>query len=618
MRRARRLAGALMCAVSLAAAPAAGVPWEAVETTIDLNYTYEQGRLGDDVIAKTGFQQKYQVKLETSLSSSLDFLGAITVDMDDKWSSDSATTSRLSPSLELGVRGPQSAAKFTYSGVVSETEEYNETTGSTLYSNNGDLQLELTPTYFPEVKFQLLEKRDYQEQRADSTTRSAELKLRDEYFDALLMEFTLKLGTTIGTLPDRTLSDGIDWSWKATYKESFFGGVDFEAAYEIKESYAEETERDVFASLQEDYKQSFKSRIKKTLELSPRMTAAALWEYQFEQDLLELEYDYRVSNKYGLEVRWDPLAGLKVGGEIKRETETEAAEVGVDDVGKVTDTLKAAFDYEPVRWLRLGGKAERKYEEEIEEGTGGSVDRTEDRQYELTMKHRIGDYWDLTASTSANDSHADGMIDDRESKFKLDLRLRLLKFTWAEMLISPTYQTSHREDWDGPGDRTKESYTTDATFKFLLRSFAFDLVRLTFAHEYGQKVTEELDETLSYTRELEFDETTRLNAAIDSLWDDFRIEGEIERRAADTEDDPEPQIVEVTYALKLDWEYEEFSLSSAFKYLDKSVDDEYEFAAKLEWEGERLDISGDYQYKRIENEVLDEDRKLNLKLSYKF
>ena len=31
------------------------------------------------------------------------------------------------------------------------------------------------------------------------------------------------------------------------------------------------------------------------------------WEYQFEQDLLQLEYDYRVENKYDLDVRWDAL-----------------------------------------------------------------------------------------------------------------------------------------------------------------------------------------------------------------------------------------------------------------------------------------------------------------------
>lgn len=109
MRRAWRLAGAVLVAVSLGAARPAGAELQAVETTIDLNYTYEQEHLGTDVTAATGFQQKYQVKLETSLSSSLDFLGAITVDMDDKWDTDAASTSRLSPSLELasGARSPR-------------------------------------------------------------------------------------------------------------------------------------------------------------------------------------------------------------------------------------------------------------------------------------------------------------------------------------------------------------------------------------------------------------------------------------------------------------------------------------------------------------------------------
>lgn len=618
MRSARCLAGALTFAVSLAAVPAAGVQWEAVQTTIDLNYTYEQEHRGADVNAGTQFQQKYQLKLETLLTSSLDFLGAISVDLDDQWETDAAGTSRVSPSLELGVKGPQSAAKFTYSGVVSETDQYRETSGSTQYSNSADLELDLTPTYWPELKFKLQEKRDYEEQRTDTSVRTIELQLRDEFYEVLLMEFTLKLGTTVDTLPESALSDAVDWSWKATYKESYFGDVDFEAAYEVKESNVEDSVRGVFTGVQEDYTQSLKTRLKKSLLLSPRLSGAVTWEYQFEQDLLQLEYDYRVENKYDLDIRWDALPTLKVTGEAKRETELEAAVPGADDLDKVTDSLKAAFDYEPARSLRFGGKAERKIKQEVDDGTGGSVDRTEDEQYELTMKHRIGDYWDLTASSSTAETRIDGLMDDRETKLKAGLKLRFLKLTWVEMLVVPTYETSRKDEWDGPGDKTLQSYTTDGSFKFELRSLLLDYVKFLLTHEYGQKITEELDETLSFTRKLEFDETTRLNATIDDLWDDFRLEGEIERKATDTEDDPDPQIVEVTYALKLDWRYEALNISSAFKYTDKEEDDEVEFAAKVAWEGEQIDLSGDYQFRKVYTDEIEEDRRLNLKLSYKF
>ena len=286
-------------------------------------------------------------------------------------------------------------------------------------------------------------------------------------------------------------------------------------------------------------------------------------------------------------------------GETKRETELEAAVPGADDLDKVTDSLKAAFDYEPARSLRFGGKAERKIKQEVDDGTGGSVDRTEDEQYELTMKHRIGDYWDLTASSSTAETRIDGLMDDRETKLKAGLKLRFLKLTWVEMLVVPTYETSRKDEWDGPGDKTLQSYTTDGSFKFELRSLLLDYVNVLLTHEYGQKITEELDETLSFTRE------ARVRRDDAPQRDDrrplgrLRLEGEIERKATDTEDDPDPQIVEVTYALKLDWRYEALNISSAFKYTDKEEDDEVEFAAKVAWEGEQIDLSGDYQFRKV-------------------
>ena len=97
------------------------------------------------------------------------------------------------------------------------------------------------------------------------------------------------------------------------------------------------------------------------------------------------------------------------------------------------------------------------------------------------------------------------------------------------------------------------------------------------------------------------------------------LEGEVERKADDTEGDAEPQVVEVSYALKLDWEYEDLSLSSAFKYSDKGEDDDSaDFTAKVGWNRDNFDISGDYQFTKNYSDLTDESRRLNLKLSYNF
>jgi hypothetical protein len=145
------------------------------------------------------------------------------------------------------------------------------------------------------------------------------------------------------------------------------------------------------------------------------------------------------------------------------------------------------------------------------------------------------------------------------------------------------------------------------------------MLRLTFTHEYSQKITHDTDEVANYDRELAFTENTRLNASVSDLLEGLDLEGEIERKADDTEGDAEPQLVEITYSLKLTWDYDELSLSSTFKYNDKGEDpDDLEFTAMLGWNGDRFDVSGDYQFTKTYSDLTDEGRKLNLKLSYKF
>ena len=163
MRSARRRAGCLLAgavAALLAGGPAGA---QQVETSIDLNYSYEQQHDGSNVDASTAIQQKYQVTLDTALTSSFDFRGAISVDLEDKRDTDAATTSKISPKLELGVLGPQSAVRFIYSGVIDKTDQYRESSESKKYSNNAELDIELTPDVWPELKFKLQEDRDYEE-----------------------------------------------------------------------------------------------------------------------------------------------------------------------------------------------------------------------------------------------------------------------------------------------------------------------------------------------------------------------------------------------------------------------------------------------------------------------
>ena len=42
------------------------------------------------------------------------------------------------------------------------------------------------------------------------------------------------------------------------------------------------------------------------------MTLGLVWEYQYEQDLLALDFDYKLKNKYVLDLRWDAYDWLKI------------------------------------------------------------------------------------------------------------------------------------------------------------------------------------------------------------------------------------------------------------------------------------------------------------------
>ena len=126
------------------------------------------------------------------------------------------------------------------------------------------------------------------------------------------------------------------------------------------------------------------------------MTLGLAWEYQFDQDLLALDFDYKLKNKYVLDLRWDAYDWLKIVSEARRETDLIAAVAGEDDERTVTDTLKAGFDLTSISWLRVSGKAEFKNEGKVAADTGGSVDKIEEEKYELIAKNRFGDFWDLT------------------------------------------------------------------------------------------------------------------------------------------------------------------------------------------------------------------------------
>jgi hypothetical protein len=97
------------------------------------------------------------------------------------------------------------------------------------------------------------------------------------------------------------------------------------------------------------------------------------------------------------------------------------------------------------------------------------------------------------------------------------------------------------------------------------------------------------------------------------------LEGEITRKATDTKDDEEPVLVDITYALMLEWVIDDVGLQASFKYDDNGdTFDESSFNTKVAWTREKFDVSGEYQLDKTYSDEIDEQRKLNLNMNVLF
>jgi len=602
------------CAVSGGPQPAVALELNA---GVDLDYSYAQERLGAGVDATTQFNQKYEIKYSTSLTTAHDFLGAVRLDLADAWYTDAASTSRIAPTLEMATKGSQLAAKVVYEAVIGSADAYHETGEVTNYSSSVSLDLETTPEGWPEVKLKFHRQDNYQENAIEGTTNTFEFSARKDIYGVRL-EYNFMRAGVDEALPARTGSTGTTWSTKATYKEILWGQAEFELAYEINEDYTAERTRGVHSGETWDFTQTLKTRLKKSLLISSRMNLGLEWEYQFEQDLLALDFDYKLKNKYVLGLRWDAFDWLKITSEARRETDFTAAIDGEDDERARTDSFKAGFDFTSIPWLRVSGKAELKNEGKVEALSGGSVDKIEKEKYELVAKNRIGKFWDLTVNATTANKHEDNVLTDRETKVKAELKLKLFN-----LAVTPSYEVSRTNTWEREFNFPfSQQQVRDAKIKFEYQMQLYDMFKATFSHEYGLKIDDQLDEVLNFERLTQFSEDTRLTIVLAEFFQEMKVEGEIDRKASDTVGDPDPELVELSYSLKLDWKIENLTLLSTIKYNDKGdTFDDVSFNAKVSWKGERLELTGEYQFDKIIKDITEpreEKRKLNLKLNYRF
>jgi hypothetical protein len=618
----RRKVAGLQAAVILSVSLVIAVPSPHaidLETTIDLNYTYDQTHLGDNITGATSVQQKYNIIYGAMVTPLFEMLADITLDLANTSGDKEADTSKMAPSLTLSFTGPRAVIRFAYDSAMDKTEVFEENAESETFSTNYLFEFEVTPDYWPEARIKIEKKRSFEELRTEDVEKSLGLDIRKDIGD-LSLEFDFEYRKTDVTLPGPKEGKEIGWSGKIAYQSTVWRDVDVDLTYEIKQDYSEDFEKGVFVGEDEDYAHEIQARLRKSLILTPRLAMNLEYEYQLVQDLGLLDrdiYNHELTQTFALDLTYEIFRWLEVFAGLEREIKKDV--IGDDKLqleGEVKDMVTLAFDADPTRWLTLAGQAEWNFDEKMGSFFGASVDSDDDASYELSMRHSWGSFWDLTVTGSSEYEYTDGWLTKEEGDLKTDLALTF----FDNFIIDSSYEIERSTEYEERSPLAlNQGRREEFRIKFEFNKDFTDMIQTAFAHEFGMTWEEEVDEVMNFDEVTELSEDTRIKVALVDFIRDMTLEGEITRKATDTKDDEEPVLVDITYALKLDWVIGDVDLGASFKYDDNGdTFDESSFNTKVAWTRETFDVSGEYQFDKTYSDEIDEQRKLNLNMNVLF
>jgi len=592
-----------------------------METIIDLNYTYEQTHLGENISGETTVQQKYEFIYQSALTSIFDWRINARIEVEDEFGDDLPDRSTISPTLELEILGPRARMRAVYDGSRDRTDETFDTAESESFQSNYLFEVEILPIYWPEMRLKVERNRDYEESKTEKVTKTLELDLRKEYRD-LVLEFNLNYEKIDETLPDTTDLEGINWAAKAAYKSVVWWDVDVDLTYEIQEDYSEEFVRGVFTEEEKDYVQAINFRLRKSLDLTPRITGGFQYEYEFEQDLLIQEFDYRAKQEFRFDLAWQLNRWLDVEALAGRQFQYERSRPPEEGEDELTDIVELNFTAAPWDSLTFAGKAQWEWEKQIDTETGASVEKEDTEKYELAVQHRWGNWWELSAAGSNEFGYTNDWLTVEEAKIKAGLRLTILNHDQTGSLyVVPAYEITRTIDYEfNEPLALKQTQVEEFHLRFEYTKSIGSLIFFGVANDFGVRQEETVDEVMNVEEITEITEDTKIKLEIVDFIRDMQIEGEVTRKATDTKDDEEPMLVDITYALKWEWVVNDIDLAASYKYDDNGdTFDESTFNTKVAWRRENVDISGEYQFdKTYSYDIIDEERKVNLKMNIVF
>jgi hypothetical protein len=608
-----RLAGAVMAAALLFSPPAAG----AVEltTTIDLNYNYTQRHLGDDISGTTKVSQKYLIEYESSLTSILDLLAKVRVDYEETTEDLAADKTDLAPTLELSVQGERMSLDFSYDASRVNTGAFEDDDETETFTNSLVIAFEVQPLFWPEVEMEFTRKRDYEEQTTESVDRDFDLILRKEAGD-LRMEFAFQYEDAEVLIPEDARGDQIEWIADIAYQSTAWWDIDVDLNYRIEEVFTEIYRKDLFSEEEKDYVHEIQARFKKSLVFSPRLEADISYEYEFDQDLLQINDDYQVIQTVEIDVDYDIFEWLNTTASWKRDAENVYNLPPDEDEEVLNDSIALGFTADPLRWLSITGKAEWEFNNDAGQKTGQTIIDEDTATYEVAVHHTWGDWWDLTVVGSSEFEYTDDWLTSKQGAFKSELKLEFIE----DLDLDVAYEIERTEEY-AAFDVREFSEERDETFEagFSYKRDFSSLLSLSVGHDFEWTRDRELDEVLNFEEIIEISESTEITLEIEDFIRGMTLEGSVTRKASDVKDDDEPLLVDIVYELAWEWEIRDLKLSSDFSYEDSGESfDEASFRSKVSWRNDNFDIRGEYQFDKTYSEETNENRQVNLSMKVTF
>jgi hypothetical protein len=613
------LFGSLVAALALPWVHATGADAAEIKTSIDFGYIWSKENL-DEVIAHTReLKEVYVLEYLSTVGYFYDFTAKMQFDYSITNKSHEATKQLYAPSMNMKFRSDNSELSASYDGKKDFTGTGQDVNSITAFSNSYLVETMVKPILLPQARLKWERKSGFQEQTIERVNNNISLDMNYMSGD-FGANFQYAYAHTQESLPSILESRKDTWSLGMTFGRRITDAIDLQLDYDIKEDYSLDHtgESKVFSSEGQTYTQVAKASLKVALEPLTGFATSLGYDFVFDQDLLELDYRHKITNRFTAEVRKGLWRWADMTLNYEGSLDSTSAIPNEDDVAKSINKFKAGLRLKPYDWLDMESKAEKEYTAEIKSGTGASTERGENGRIDNSILLNWSTALRGTIQQGIEQKKEEGLVKTESVKYRFKLEYRPSEY----LSISPAYTNGLTTGYDVSRHFSNfDSQTRDWDAQLQI-SFSYPLMnyaefRAEQSWDYKEK--QELDKYLDLTETADFTEDTRLTLSIQNIIAGVQLRFEATRKATDSRDDEEPMIVDRSLGIALDWVIGEIALGGSWKFDEKgAADDSLSINAKVSWKREYFEVAGEYQYDKVFSTETNVKNTYNLKARVMF